>query len=62
VNANSPNSCRYGNCFRKVDIGDLPAEFLTIIHLSSSKNTGFQVSLLDVNLYLSTLQSVWLFY
>jgi hypothetical protein len=47
--------------FSKVDIGDLPAEFLNIIHQSYSKDTVFRVFLLDVDLYLSTLQFVWLF-
>jgi hypothetical protein len=41
--------------FSKVGIGDLPPEFLNIIHLSYSKDTGFRVFLLDVDLYLSTL-------
>jgi hypothetical protein len=47
--------------FSKVGIGDLPAEFLNIIHQSYSKDTGFRVFLLDVDPYLSTLQFVWLF-
>jgi hypothetical protein len=29
--------------FSKVGIGDLPSEFLNIIHLSYSKDTGFRV-------------------
>jgi hypothetical protein len=47
--------------FSKVGIGDLAAKFLNLIHQSSSKDTGFRVFLLDVDLYLSTLQFVWLF-
>jgi hypothetical protein len=48
VNANSPDSCRYGDCFWQSGHWGLTCR----IPDYSSKDTGFRVFLLDVDLYL----------